>query len=464
MMLINNIKNCYDPKTMFFHQLLDPDLGCASYLLGCDGHAVVVDPGIDTGRYLDCLRDIGATLEVIVETHTHADHVSGRDALAAVTGAEIRLPWIDGPQGLVPGETIEVGEVRLEVIAAGGHRPEHIALSVTDTGRGEQPWLVLSGDSLLVGDLARPDLAVDPRDGSLALQETIVRLCSLGDGVELWPGHVGGSLCGGTSLSPKTSSTIGFERLANPLIRCQSGEELFQRLMDGIPPRPPTVERVVARNAVGSPSPPPPLRALNAERLHEVLARPGAVLLDARPAEEFEAAHLPGSVNLPLAGTGLGTRAGWVIECEAPIVIVANGVERCAELARRLRAVAIDGVRGILPGGADDLRAAGFVLAQAPTISVAELAERLDELVVIDVRERGEWSAGHVPNSIHLPLHRLRSQSDLPEEGHLVVACASGNRAAFAASWLRREGRAAARLTGGGVPDLARHGIDLVAE
>ena len=448
---------------MFFQQLLDPDLGCASYLLGCGGRAVVVDPGIDTDRYLAALQDAGAALETIVETHTHADHVSGREALAAATGARIMLPWSDGPDGLAAGDRIEVGGVRLEVIAAAGHRPEHIALSVTDTTRGDGPWLVLSGDSLLVGDLARPDLAVDPRDGAVALQETIVRLCALGDGVELWPGHVGGSLCGGAGLSPKTSSTIGYERLANPLTRCRSGEELFHELMDSIPPRPPTVERVVARNAIPSP-PPSPLQALSAEQLRHALAQPGIVLLDGRAAPDFEAAHLPGSINLPLTGSGLGTRAGWVIDPDVPIVVSADGEDECAELARRLRAVAIDGIVGIAPGGAGALRDAGFELHHEPGVTVPDLAQRLDDFTVVDVRDLSEWDAGHVAGSVHLPLHSLREAGGLEWDQPLAVGCASGNRAAFAASWLRRQGHIAQRLTDGGIPDLARHGVVLVGE
>ncbi|HVW47538.1 MAG TPA: rhodanese-like domain-containing protein [Solirubrobacterales bacterium] len=445
---------------MFFHQLLDPDLGCASYVLGCEGRAVVVDPGIDTGRYLDCLAAEDARLETILETHTHADHVSGREALAAATGARIRVPWGEGEEALAASEVIEVGAVAIEVIAAAGHRPEHIALAVTDSARGKMPWLLLSGDSLLVGDLARPDLAVDPRDGSHALHETLARLCELGDGVEVWPGHVGGSLCGGPGLSAKTSSTIGFERLANPLVSCADGDQLFRALMEKVPPRPPTVERVVARNA-GGPPPPPPLRALGAEEVREALGqRPGTILVDGRAAADFEAAHLPGSVNLPLGGSGLGTRAGWVIDPEAPIVVLADGEDDCADLALRLRAVGIDGILGTVPGGVADLRAAGLRLHSEPSIGPGELARRLDGFVVVDVRERAEWEEGHVEGSVHLPLHLLRDADRLPG-APLAVACMSGARAAFAASWLRRQGHEARRVGPGGIPDLAAHGIDL---
>jgi hydroxyacylglutathione hydrolase len=448
---------------MFFKQLLDPDLGCASYVLGCGGQAVVVDPGIDTDRYLSMLEDAGATLETIIETHTHADHVSGRDTLAAATGARVRLPWIDGRDGLADSDVIEVGKVRLQVIAAAGHRPEHIALSVTDTSRDARPWLVLTGDSLLVGDLARPDLAVDPRDGAHALRETLSRLFALGDCVELWPGHVGGSLCGGAGLSPKTSSTIGYERLANPLTRCTDPEEFASQLLDGLPPRPPTVERVVSLNSNPAPAP-APLRALNPEELRAHLARLETILLDGRDADEFEACHLRRSVSLPLTGTGLGTRAGWVIDPNAPIVVCADGEDNCVELARRLRAVSIDGVLGTVPGGIGDLRAAGCELHHEAGITVPDLARWLDDFTLLDVRDQEEWDAGHVPGSVHLPLHRLRDASDLPADRPLAVACATGNRAAFAASWLRREGYLAHRLVGGGVKDLALHGVDLVWE
>ncbi|MET0558147.1 MAG: MBL fold metallo-hydrolase [Solirubrobacterales bacterium] len=444
---------------MFFHQLLDPDLGCASYVLGCHGRAVVVDPGIDTDRYLKCLQQVGATLDTIVETHTHADHVSGRGELAAATGARVRLPWVNGPEGLAAGDTISVGQVRIEVIAAPGHRPEHIALGVIDTDRSEDPWLILSGDSLLVGDLARPDLAVDPQDGAKALRETISRLCELGDCVELWPGHVGGSLCGGAGLSPKTSSTIGYERSANPLTRSRDGEEFARLLLDGLPPRPPTVERVVARNAATS-APAAVARVLGIEDLQAALESPETVFLDGRPADRFEAAHLIGSVNLPLSGTGLGTRVAWLLDPETPIVVCADREEECAELARRLRAVAIDGVLGIAPGGVARLRECGGEIGSEAGIAVADLARRLTDFTVVDVRGQREWDAGHLVGSVHLPPERLREGADLLPGTPLAVACATGNRAAFAASWLRRQGHSAVRLTGGGISDLAAHEID----
>ena len=231
--------------------------------------------------------------------------------------------------------------------------------------------------------------------------------------------------------------------------------------MDSLPPRPPTVERVVAHNA--NPLPPlPPLAVLAAEDLANALALPGAVLLDGRTASEFEVAHLPGSINLPLSGTGLGTRAGWVVEPEAPIVALANSEDECAELARRLRAVAIDGVVGIAPGGAGTLREAGLELHHETGVTVADLAQWLDDFTVVDVRDLSEWEAGHLTHSVHLPLHRLREPEGLESDRPLAIACASGNRAAFAASWLRRQGYVAHRLTDGGISDLALHGVDLV--
>ncbi len=446
---------------MFFHQLLDEDLGCASYLIGCGGRAVVVDPGIDAERYVRLAESEHAEIATILETHTHADHVSGREALAAATGAAVRLPWLDGPEGLAPGDTVPVGKVRIEVLAAAGHRPEHVALLIADTARDDNPWLVLTGDSLLVGDLARPDLAVDAQAGASALFDTVARLGALGDGVELWPGHVGGSLCGGAGLSPKPSSTIGYERRANPFMRHADRDEFVRALTADVPPRPPTVERVVERNLRRSaPAAAPPV--LTEAELAAALADDATVVIDGRPATAYDDAHAEGSLNLPLSGSGLGTRAAWALDADAPIVVAAADVAGAAELARRLRAVSLDNVVGLAPGGADALAAAGATIAGAASVDVGELAGRLDDFTVVDVRDRDEWDAGHLPGSVHLPLDRLGDADVAIPDGPLAVGCALGNRAAFATSWLRRRGRAASRISGGGIPDLADHGVELV--
>src|SRR5918992_4769656 len=208
---------------MFFRQVLHPDLGCASYVLADGGEAAVVDPKWAIGDYLELSEEEGFEITHIVETHNHADHLSGRGRLAQATGARIHAPV--GAEAeyehepVVDGAEIELGNVKLVAFAAPGHRPEHTAYLVTDRGRTEEVWSVLTGDSLFVADAARPDLAIDPEDGARLLFRSLRELMTLEDYVELWPAHVGGSLCGGAGMSRKPGSTIGFERLFNPLVR-----------------------------------------------------------------------------------------------------------------------------------------------------------------------------------------------------------------------------------------------------
>jgi glyoxylase-like metal-dependent hydrolase (beta-lactamase superfamily II)/rhodanese-related sulfurtransferase len=489
---------------MIFRQLIDSDLGCAAYLLGDEGRAVVVDPGLDVERIVAAAEEEKVTIELIVETHVHADHVSGRALLAARTGAAIRLPadagYDDGAgEPLRDSETVELGALRITALAAPGHRPEHTILLVSDRSRSDEPWLLLSGDSLLVGDLARPDLAVDPADGAAALHATLARIAELPAGVELWPGHVGGSLCGGPGLSRKTSSTLGFERRVNPLLSVDA-DELAQRLMASLPARPPTVEAVVARNRGAAPGVVPRRGAgaaggaggtgaeeaqlLDAAGLAAGLAD-GATLLDGRAVEAFDAAHVRGSLSLALRGNGLGTRAAWVLDPAQALVVLADDEDGARELARRLRAVGLDDVRGLAtaealeavpleaaapaPGGPVSLGAparAGLppLEAVAP-LTVQELARQLADgaVTLVDVRDTPEWGAGHLAHGVHLPLQRLRAEAGELPAGPLAIACASGPRAAFAASWLRAQGHDARRVADGGVPDLPALGHALVA-
>src|SRR4051794_15304981 len=205
---------------MYFKQFLRDDLGCASYLIGDTdaGECVVVDPQWDVTGYLETADKQGMRIRYVIETHNHADHVSGHGKLAQ-RGVEIGIYETAGVEyphrSLKDGETIEIGKVRLQVLHTPGHRPEHIALSVTDTSRADEPWLVLTGDALFVGDVGRPDLAIEPSEGAAQLYNSLhSKLLGLKDGVEIYPAHVAGSLCG-KSMSPKANSTIGFERRYN---------------------------------------------------------------------------------------------------------------------------------------------------------------------------------------------------------------------------------------------------------
>jgi hydroxyacylglutathione hydrolase len=455
---------------MLFRQVLHDDLGCASYVVADGGRAIVVDPRWDVAPYLRIAREQALQLVRVLETHDHADHVSGHGRLAAATGAPIAVSSEAGVayahEPLRDGDVLELGAVRIHALATPGHRPEHLAYAVEDRTRAERPWLVLSGDSLLVGDLARPDLAVDPREGARALFASLRRLVALGDEVELWPAHVGGSLCGGAGTSGKPSSTIGFERRANRLLAIADEEAFVRELLAGLAPQPPAFERIVALNRGPLLAVPPAPVPLAPARL-AALADEGVAVLDARDPREFDGAHVPGSLNVTAATTGFGTRAAWAVEPGAPVALVTGGDSGPEALAELLAAVGLRNVRGHLAGGIGAWREAGRPLATTPALDVATLAARLraGEVALLDVRERDEWKAGHVPGSLHVPFHELRDGrvAELEQAGRpLAVACTSGVRSALAASLLRRAGvDGVVHVADGGVEQLDRHGVEL---
>jgi hydroxyacylglutathione hydrolase len=461
---------------MIFHQILYRDLGCASYFLADGPEAVVVDPRWDIDVYLELAAQEGVRIAHVLDTHEHADHVSGRERLAAHAGARAYAPADAGRRGererteehaeIAAGDEITVGSLRLCAWATPGHRPEHLSIIVSDLSRGNDPWMVLTGDSLLVGDLARPDLAVQALAGARELYWSVTELIELGDHVELWPAHVGGSLCGGASLSGKTSSTIGYERAHNPLL--ETDKELFvDELLRELPPRPPNINRVVALNRARGVAAPPPPAELDVDALIEEIGA-GARVIDGRSPDVFDAGHLPGAINLP-AGRSQGTRAGWALNHGDRLIVVGSDRVHAREMAAALYAVGLWGVVGLALGEPEGWLAHGVDVRRTSSWDVATLVEKLrgEETQLIDVRERAEWRRGHVRGSHSVPLHRLTdpdaiTASQMTSSRSLAVACAGGVRAAFAASVLRCSGRTdVIRVACGGVGDLPSHGIAL---
>jgi hydroxyacylglutathione hydrolase len=457
---------------MFFRQILHEDLGCASYLIADAGEAAVVDPKWEVDEYLRLAERYDLRISHILETHNHADHVSGRGRLVAATGAAIHIPA--AAQAAYPhqtvrdGDAIDVGRVRITALATPGHRPEHMAYAVADRIRSPQPWLLLSGDSLFVGDVARPDLAVAATDGSRDLFRTLQRLVEFADGVEVWPGHVGGSLCGGTGMSPKSSSTLGFERRTNPLLRSSSEDEFIAALSARLRVPPPHFRRLAALNRGPLITAPSPLESLPPNRVRALLSV-GAVLIDGRSPTAFDREHVPGSINVTMAGTGVGTRAAWATDPDLQVVVTAQDTAEARRLGALLEAVGFRHVVGRLEGGVEGWRAAGLALGSTRTLSVAKLAQALerDEAVLLDVRENEEWEAGHVAGSIHCPYWALSGATAkaLPRRRPLAVACARGNRSSLAASLLMRAGvREVLNVSDGGIVDLPAYGLVLVRD
>ena len=458
---------------MFFRQLLHRDLGCASYLLADAGEAVVVDPRWDIDDYLRIAAQEKLRIAHVIDTHEHADHVSGRARLVAATGARAYRPHrADAAPGeagtIAAGDAIVVGALRLTALGTPGHRPEHLAFAVADTSRADEPWMLLSGDSLLVGDVARPDLAYEPAEGAHALHATVQQLLAeLSDGVELWPAHVGGSLCGGAGLSHKTSSTIGYERRHNSPLALDR-DAFVEAVTASLPSRPPNIERIVGLNRPAEQAFPGEPPVLTADALAELCAR-AVTVLDSRSPDEFDAGHLAGAINLPLASAGLGTRAGWALDPEQPLVIVATDPRAGAQTASTLQAVGFWNLAGVAVADTDAWWAAGLTVSHSQAWDIEQLAGGLrgQAVELVDAREPAEWLAGHVRGSVHLPLVRLPEIASLPRAPHgtvTAVACAAGARAAFAASLLRRAGHDdVVRVAGGGIGDLPACGIALQA-
>jgi hydroxyacylglutathione hydrolase len=434
---------------MLFRQVIQEDLGCASYLVGDSsaGLAVVVDPQWDIDPYLRLSRLHGVRIEHVLETHNHADHVSGHGRLARATGAIIHvheLAEAEYPhEAFTDGWTLAVGEVELEALHTPGHRPEHTSFLLSDAGRGGDPWAVLTGDSLFVGDVARPDLAIEPREGAAGIFRSMHdRLFSLPDQVEVWPGHLGGSLCGSSGIDHKTSSTIGFERGHNRALRFSTMEEFVEDAVSTLGDRPPNVERIVALNQgplleqLGTPAPLTP-------RAVEVAIAEGSALIDARTNEQFDEAHIPGAISASAYDTGFATKVAQVVPDDIELIVVAASEGYELEAAELLASVGLR-VRGFLEGGMTAWRSEGRPVQRVEMIDPDGLAERLGRdgsPVVLDVRDPDEFAEAHIPGSVHIPYGQLISRLDeLPRERTIAAICSGGKRSGLAASLLQREG------------------------
>ncbi|HEY3462341.1 MAG TPA: MBL fold metallo-hydrolase [Gaiellaceae bacterium] len=439
---------------MLFKQFLDDDLGCASYLVGDEhaGLAVAVDPPYHVEPLVLEAERHGVRLAGVLETHTHADHVSGHGRLAIEHGVPIRVHAAAAArfphEPLDDGTEIEVGEVVLRTIHTPGHRPEHCCFSVTDRSRGDEPWLVLTGDSLFVGDAARPDLAVEAQEGAEGLFHSLRTLVELGDGVEVFPGHVAGSLCG-AGMSSKASTTIGFERRFNQALQGELADFLGAALGPQ-PPRPPNMERIVELNRGELLGAQPPLERVAAEP-------EGTIVLDVRPTDVFATGHHPGAVGIPVSGSSFATRAAFVLP-EWPVVLHATDEAEAARAARALHAVALFGIAGWQEGGGPE---------KLESVSLDELERLLadDTVELLDVREADERDEGHIPGSRHLPYRTARAAAEagLLNGRPVVTICESGPRAAVAASVLQAAGVDARPVLDGGLTDWRARGGELTA-
>jgi hydroxyacylglutathione hydrolase len=447
---------------MIFRQLTHDDLGCASYLIGDAGAGVaaVVDPKFEIEEYLRVARYLGVHIDHILETHNHADHVSGHGRLQAATGATIHIHRLAEPdyphEPFDDGWELALGGLTVRALHTPGHRPEHTAFALIDHRRSDEPWAVLSGDSLFVGAIARPDLAVDKAEGARGIFRSLhEQLLTLPDTCEVWPGHLGGSLCGGPGMDLKVSSTIGFERAGQDLLQVDDEDEFVAETTSKLPPQPPNFQNIVAinrgpllRDSVEV-HPLTPRQVANAQR-------EGALVVDVRTDLQYDEAHIPDAICITARRAGFGSKLAWIAEAGQPLIFVGRDDEDAHEAAELASAVGLRDVAGVLAGGMTSWREEKLPVESVVRMTVDELAGR-DDIQLLDVRERAEWDEGHVPGSLHTPYHDLgRALPDgLDEQRPVAAICNSGPRAAVAASLLKRYGYDdVIHVVDGGVPDL----------
>ncbi|HEU0303073.1 MAG TPA: MBL fold metallo-hydrolase [Gaiellaceae bacterium] len=430
---------------MFLRQFVDDDLGCASYLIGDEeaGEAVLVDPAFAVEPFVAEAASRGLRITRVLETHTHADHVSGHGRLALERGVPVAVHRDAGAEyphdRLEDGTEVPVGSVIVRTLHTPGHRPEHCCFLAGDA--------LLTGDSLFVGTAARPDLAVEAREGAEGLFHSLRRLLELPDDVRVMPGHVAGSLCG-TGMSDDTSSTIGRERRFNPALALATVEEFVTDSASVTTPRPPNMERIVDLNRGAFVAAPASLAPV---------ARDGHFVLDVRNADAHAAGHVPGAINVPVSGSSFGTKAGFLIPSGATIALHAQSADQAERAAAKLHAVGF-------------LELAGYLdePSTPETIDPIELDE-LERLVtdgaveVIDVREPYERDAGYIPGSRNIPYRVIGELADDLADGKpLVTVCESGARAGIAASVLAATGVRARPVLHGGIYEWQRRGGQLV--
>ena len=434
---------------MYFEQFYLGCLAHASYLLSSEGEAVVVDPQRDVELYLAAAAQQGVAIRHIVETHLHADFVSGHKELAARTGAKIYIGAEAGAMfSHVPvgdGYELRFGKASIRVRETPGHTPESICLVVTDEEKSPAPWAVLTGDTLFIGDVGRPDLSPRHTPAQLAglLYDSLhKKLLALADDVLVYPAHGAGSLCG-KNMRAERSSTIGTERLTNYALQIKSREEFITQLTSNLPARPEyfVKDAEINRAGAGALSDLPPLRPLTPAELNAMLSG-GEIALDVRPGDEFAAGHVPGSVNIALSGQ-FASWAGTVLGLSAHPVLIGDSDSQLEEARLRLARVGIEVLDGYLDGGIPAWKKSGFALATISQLTAGEIDARLklNDVQVLDVRREPEWDAAHIENAKWWPLDNFRvSPPELDHHAPIAVHCKGGYRSMIASSLLQRAG------------------------
>ncbi|HUF66066.1 MAG TPA: rhodanese-like domain-containing protein [Gemmatimonadaceae bacterium] len=470
---------------MLLKRVYDPKLAQASYLIGCQatGEAIVIDPNRDIEQYVNLAEEEGLRITHVSETHIHADFVSGARELASTTGAQLYLSdegdadWKyafakeAGARLVSEGDEFMVGNLRFQVMHTPGHTPEHISFLLTDTPATDRPIGIFTGDFVFVGDVGRPDLLEKAAKvmntmeaGARTLFRSLQRFKELPDHLQIWPGHGAGSACG-KALGAVPQSTLGYENIANWGLRAENEEEFVAGVLAGQPEPPKYFAEMKRINKEGPPilggfHRPERLTLSQLEQRHAA----GEMVVDTRPAAEFGAGHIPGTINIPL-NKSFNTWAGWLVPYDREFSLIVHSHDDHSAIDEAVRDLALIGLDAISGHFSAEIvgqwRAAGGELATVPQISPTELNERLEagEVAVIDVRGRSEWEEAHLPGVANIPVGYLTERLDeIPRDRPVVVHCQSGSRSAIAASVLHAHGVTNVINLSGGIVDWRRSG------
>lgn len=436
---------------MYFKQFYLGCLAHASYLIGSEGEAAVVDPQRDVDQYIEEAARQNLTIKHVIETHLHADFVSGHRDLAKRTGAKIYFGSQAQPRfehvPVKDGDEVRFGSVKLRFLETPGHTPESVCILVFEEKDSEIPSAVLTGDTMFIGDVGRPDLlgaTMSPQQLAGMLYDSLhQKLLTLPDEVKVFPAHGAGSMCG-RNISSETSSTIGEQRKFNYALRPMPREEFIDMMTTDLPEAPAYFGQDAQLNREGPMTLDelPPLKELVPSDVMKFREQ-GAVVLDTRSADQYGTGHIPGSLNIGLGGQ-FATWAGTLISLKSAIVLVAEDEERVREARIRLARVGHENVVGFLGGGILSWHQANLPLATTEQISVDELERRIKEGTtdqLLDVRRPGEWTSGHIKQAVHIPLNKLRENAGhLDPEKPITAICAGGYRSSAATSVLEQQG------------------------
>ena len=452
---------------MYFEQISTSGLGCFSYAVGCPGAGVmmVVDPRRDTSIYLRIAKQNNMRITHIFDTHVHADHISGARQLRTETNADIYVhesaPVSYDVKRVKGGDEFTFGNAFVRILHTPGHTPESISLLISDLARSKEPEMILTGDLLFVGDIGRPDLP-----GAEILDEQIENLHNslykilgeLPDYLEVYPGHGQGSLCG-QGMSAKPLSTLGYERLTNPMLQYHDFADFKQAILSNLPMRPQSFSGIISGNMNEVPIIPScedfSKYALNPEEVDK-LRQDGTTVLDLRDALSFGAAHIPDSVHVDASSSVMLNWIGVVIPPGTPLVLVLPNDKSFEQMRQELQKIGYDTIRGWLKGGIHAWLSKGLGTQALPHISASNLQKLISEaipLTMIDVRTPNEFERANIHGAVNYPFNQILETDNISDilSGQTVIVCQSGFRASIAASLIKAKGHSGISILSGGM-------------